>query len=56
MDFDSMMRRFESGKGSFGGTMIEATLLIDMMAKYINENGIKELMKLVMQAIEATKE
>ena len=36
--------------------MIEATLLIDMMAKYINENGIKELMELVMQAIEATKE
>lgn len=36
--------------------MIEGTLLIDMMAKYINENGIKELMKLVMQAIEATRE
>lgn len=36
--------------------MIKGTLLIDMMAKYIQENGIKELMKLVMQAIEATKE
>ena len=51
-----MMRRFKSGKGSFGGMMIEATLLVDMMAKYIRQNGIKELMKLVMQAIEATKE
>ena len=56
MDFDSMMRRFKSGKGCFGVTMIEATLLVEMMAKYIQENGIKELMKLVMKAIEATKE
>lgn len=51
-----MYRWFDSNMGSFGGMMIEATLLVDMMAKYINENGIKELMKLVMQAIEATKE
>lgn len=36
--------------------MIESALLVDMMAKYIREQGIKELMKLVMQAIEATKE
>ena len=36
--------------------MIEATLLVEMMAKYIQENGIKELMKLVMKAIEATRE
>lgn len=56
MDFDSMMRRFESGKGSFGGMMIEATLLVEMMANYIQENGIKELMKLVMKAIEVTRE
>ena len=51
-----VLRWFDSSMGSFGGMMIEATLLVDMMAKYINENGIKELMKLVMQAIEATKE
>ena len=36
--------------------MIDATLLIDMMAKYIQENGIKELMKCVMKAIEVTKD
>jgi hypothetical protein len=36
--------------------MIEATLLVDMMAKYIREKGIKELMKLVMRAIEITRE
>lgn len=36
--------------------MIDVTLLIDMMAKYIQENGIKELMKCVMKAIEATKD
>lgn len=42
-----MMRRFESGKGSFGGMMIEATLLVDMMAKYINENGMRYVKSLI---------
>lgn len=50
-----MMRRFESGKGSFGGMMIEATLLVDMLIKYINENGIKKTMELVLEAINNSK-
>lgn len=36
--------------------MIDKSLLIEMMMRYINQNGIKELMKLVMQAVEATRE
>lgn len=36
--------------------MIENSLLIDLMAKYIRQNGIKELMQLVMRAIEITRE
>lgn len=31
--------------------MIEKTLLLDMMIKYIDENGIKSLMHLVLEAI-----
>lgn len=35
--------------------MIDNTLLLDMMIKYIKENDIKALMKLVLRAVEATK-
>jgi hypothetical protein len=35
--------------------MIEESLLLDMMIKYIEQNGIKPLMKLVLRAIESTK-
>lgn len=37
------------------GGMIEESLLLDMMIKYIEQNGIKPLMKLVLRAIESTK-
>lgn len=35
--------------------MIDKTLLLDMMIKYIEENDIKALMKLVLKAVESTK-
>lgn len=36
--------------------MIEGNLLVDMMIRYIEQNGIKPLMKLVLLAIENSKE
>ena len=36
--------------------MMDNSLLLNMMIKYIQDNGIKEMMKLVMRAIEATRE
>lgn len=38
-----------------GVNMIEKALLIRLMADYINNNGIKSLMKLVLRAIEDSK-
>ena len=54
-DFDSCIRWFKSNMGSFRRDMIEKTLLLDMMIKYIEENDIKALMKLVLKAVESTK-
>ena len=38
-----------------GINMIERTLLLDMLIKYINENGIKKTMELVLEAINNSK-
>lgn len=38
-----------------GIKMIEKALLLRLMADYIDENGIKSLMKLVLRAIEDSK-
>lgn len=35
--------------------MMERTLLLDMLIKYINENGIKKTMELVLEAIKNSK-
>lgn len=35
--------------------MMERTLLLDMLIKYINENGIKKTMELVLEAINNSK-
>jgi len=35
--------------------MIDKTLLLRLMAEYIDENGIKSLMNLVLRAIENSK-
>ena len=35
--------------------MMERTLLLDILIKYINENGIKKTMELVLEAINNSK-
>lgn len=39
----------------WGRYMIDKSLLLRLMAKYIDENGIKSLMNLVLTAIENSK-
>ena len=41
-------------QGNF--SMIDKALLIDMMMRYINQNGLKDFMKLVLVAVEGTKD
>lgn len=36
--------------------MIDTTLLLDMMVKYIQQNDIKALMRVVLMAVESTKD
>ena len=37
-------------------SMIEESLMLNMMIKYIEQNGIKAIMRLLLRAIESTRE